>query len=164
LNPATPLDFERVYKEHKQGLYALALSVTRRPDQAEDAVHDAFTRIFRTKREPTGDYVAYVYACVRNAAIDKIRKRKHAQMPEAMIFESDAMAPQQMLEISERDQRLQDAITQLPSHEKQVIIMKIYGQLTFEQIAQANDQPLATVASRYRRTLAKLKDILEAQI
>ena len=158
------MDFERIYKEHKQGLYALALSVTKRPDQAEDALHDAFTRIFRTQREPTGDYVAYVYACVRNAAIDKLRKRTHAQMPEAMIFQSDAMRPPELLETEERDTLLQNAINELPEHEKQVIIMKIYGQLTFEQIAQANEQPLATVASRYRRTLTKLKSILEATI
>ena len=59
---------ERIYWDHRQGLYTLALAITRRPERAEDAVQDAFARLWTASRRPTGDPVPYVFAAVRNAA------------------------------------------------------------------------------------------------
>ena len=60
---------EAVYREQRQGLYSLAVSVTASHQLAEDAVHNAFERLIR-KSLPAGDLVPYVYRAVRNAAID----------------------------------------------------------------------------------------------
>src|SRR3954452_9099285 len=73
------LDLEDIYARHRQGLFTLALSITRCAARAEDAVHDAFVRLCRRRSvaaplEGTGaasqpDAVAYVFASVRNAAV-----------------------------------------------------------------------------------------------
>lgn len=201
---------EAIYQDHRQGLYTLALSITRNPDRAEDAVHDAVVRLFRTDKKPTGDPVAYVFAAVRNAAIDI--KRKRTELPigdQWSVFEaagatvringngrnaSDATTsgsrlngkslagtngrhhtgsfndsfrdgqPMSALLANETAQSVRDAVDLLPDAQKSVLVMKLYGDLTFDQIAQASDEPLSTVASRYRRALEKLKGELQAVV
>ena len=64
---------EQIYRLHRKGLYTLALAITRHPESAEDAVHEAIVRLCRSDRSPTGDPVAYVFAAVRNAAVDQKR-------------------------------------------------------------------------------------------
>lgn len=201
---------EMIYQGHRQGLYTLALSITRNPDRAEDAVHDAIVRLFRTNRQPTGDPVAYVFAAVRNAAIDIKRKRTELPMgdhwsmfestgatvrmngggkhvsagstngsrtngkPLARVngrhtdghggIRSDGDEPISTLLADETAQSVRDAVDELPEPQKQVLVMKLYGGLTFDEIAQANEEPLSTVASRYRRALEKLKDELQAVV
>ena len=171
---------ESIYREHRQGLFTLALSITRRRDRAEDAVHDAFTRMLRaeaSRAAPQGDRVAYAFASVRNAAIDIVRKKTELPI-DAIAGESAAGesiysrlrlsqsegslsepcdAP---LIAAEAQQRVRQAVDELPDATRQVLVMKLHGGLTFEQIAQAMNEPLSTVASRYRRALDRLKEKL----
>jgi len=158
---------ERIYQQHRQGLYTLALAVTRRPDQAEDAVHEAFVRLCRTARKADGDPTAYVFAAVRNAAIDQLRKRKRQGATVSIFAEtvSDTSAtPFRAAEHTERAALLRDALDELPPAQRDTIVMKIYGGLTFEQIAASFGEPLSTVSSRYRRGLEKLRDSVEALV
>ena len=52
---------------------------------------------------------------------------------------------------------VRDAIEALPDAQRQTLVLRIYGGLTFKQIAAACDEPLSTVASRYQRVLEDLK-------
>jgi len=163
-------ELEGIYGQHRQGLFTLALSITRRPEPAEDAVHEAFVRLCRTGRTPTGDLTAYVYAAVRNAAIDQVRRRKRQGNTESVsIFavappDDGGPGPDGFAEESERAAMLRDALDELPDLQRQAIVMKLYGGLTFEQIAQACGEPLSTVSSRYRRGLDRLKESIEALV
>ena len=62
------------------------------------------------------------------------------------------------LEQDERKQALLRAVDRLPAQQKEVITLKIWGELTFDEIARTLDESLNTVASRYRYALEKLKD------
>ena len=64
----------------------------------------------------------------------------------------------------ERDHLLQKAVGDLPDGQREVIVMKLYGGLTFEQIAAALDEPLSTVSSRYQRTLEQLRKNVESLV
>ena len=82
---------EDIYRDHRRGLFGLALSVVREAATAEDAVHEAFARLARQKGPPDGDATAYVYKAVRNAAIDQARRRKARPTPTddiASLFEN----------------------------------------------------------------------------
>ena len=57
-------------------------------------------------------------------------------------------------------QQIEQAIQTLPDYYKEVIILKIWGELTFEQIADTLDIPMNTAASRYRYALEKLRRTL----
>jgi len=152
---------EKVYREHRQGLFSFALSITGSREMAEDAVHVAFERLWRTRRKPKGDAVAYVFAAVRNAAVDQVRRRRELPPITAPIYDESAADPHQAIVEAERQDRIRAGVEALPAHEREVVVMKVYGGLTFKQIAEVLGEPLPTVASRYRRTLATLKTVLE---
>ena len=80
---------ERIYRKHRQGMYSLALSITRRPQAAEDAVQEAFVKLWRLGPAPRGDPVAYTYAAVRNAANDGFAD----QAASASILSSFSLTP-----------------------------------------------------------------------
>jgi len=170
---------EQVYREHRQGLYTLALAITRRPDRAEDAVQDAFARLWQSKNLPE-DPVPYVFASVRNAAVDDVRRSvRSAALSPVSIYNGlppsrrDASAagggsrpgaaaghgpagPEQSVIDAEQHRAIRDAVDALPQPEREAVVMKVYAGLTFDQIAQALGEPLPTVASRYRRALETL--------
>lgn len=159
-----------IYEQHRQGLFSLALSVTRKPELAEDAVHDAVVRLCRTRARPTGDPVGYVYAAVRNAAIDITRYRK--ARPEAsnrdaalFLFEQDAgPGVPEAVGDAELAGRAMALIEALPDKQREVLVLRLIGGLKFEQIAQTLDLPLGTVTTRYRRTIHAIRDRLSEQI
>ena len=157
---------EGIYQDHRQGLFTVALSITRDADRAEDAVHDAFAQLCRGAGTPTGDPVAYTYAAVRNAAIDILRKRSEVAVDfddrggASMFHWRSAPGSDAAAEVNEANTAVQSAIEELPDAQRQVLVMKAYAGLTFDQIAQACGEPLSTVASRYRRALETLKERL----
>ena len=62
------------------------------------------------------------------------------------------------LEKDEQQKALLRAVDRLPDEQKEVLTLKIWGELTFDEIARTLDASLNTVASRYRYALQKLKD------
>lgn len=165
-------DLEALYKEHRQGLYTLALAITRNEHRAEDAVHEAFVRMFRRSGGTMNDPAAYVFSSVRNAAIDQVRRDGRRKDRQGSIFdvgESDGVEPRDdrgpagpaaaALD-AERQAAVAEALERLSEPQREVIVMKIYGRLTFEQIGEALGERLSTVASRYRRGLGRLEEML----
>lgn len=152
---------EAVYRQHRQGLYTLALSITRQPETAEDAVHDAFSRLFGRPALPE-DLVPYIFASVRNAARDaRDRKPAGTLPPEASVFDGASRDPSASAERSEASARAREALESLAEEERETIVMKLYADLTLDQIANALNAPLPTVASRYRRGLQRIRKTLD---
>ncbi len=154
---------EAIYRRHRQGLYTLALSIAGRPEAAEDAVHDAVVRLCRRAARPSGDPVAYVFAAVRNAALDHRRRPRRTggvsifDLPEA----ADAGRPvDESAGDGERDRRVADALADLPAEQREAVVLHLFAGLTFAQAAEAVGVPLQTLASRYRRGLAALRSPL----
>ena len=63
-------------------------------------------------------------------------------------------------EHNERQAAIEDALRDLPTEQAEVLALKIWGELTFPQIAEALDIPPNTAASRYRYAISKLRETL----
>ncbi len=159
-------ELERIYEKHRQGLYTLALSITRHPSSAEDAVHEAFCRLYKLQVPPLHDKTAYVFAAVRNAAIDQNRRQKPTVQSELAIsmFDCGEASPDAKAITAEQESLVRQAMDKLTDEQRHTVVMKVYGGLTFDQIAQTLGEPLPTVAARYRRALEKLKEVLSRKI
>jgi RNA polymerase sigma-70 factor (ECF subfamily) len=152
-------------------LYTLALSVTGRPERAEDAVQEAFARVCRMPGAlaGAGDPVAYVFGAVRNAAVDQVRRpgvpgeaiANGDHLPPVSIFNGHVEAPDALALGAERERSVAEAVEGLPAEQREVVVLRVYGGLTFAQISDVTEAPLATVATRYRRALERLKRRLE---
>jgi RNA polymerase sigma-70 factor (ECF subfamily) len=160
-----------IYQTHRRGLYALALSVLRRPELAEDAVHDAFVKMTRLKAVPDGDPVSYTFACVRNAALDL--RGKQAQIGASgtgaagadiqaidLVAANPVANPAAQVLLGEEKARVQAALGRLNPDDREVILLRLWSNLSFQQIGEACHEPLGTIASRYYRALTQLRRLL----
>ena len=153
-------DLERVYREDRQALFTCALAVTRSVDRAEDALQEAFCRLFRMEERPRR-LRAYVFRAVRNAALDQVRRGpRPAQDLDESVFDP-APGPAAAAEEAEFGRRAAAELLALGDDEREVIVQHLYGGLTFREIAEVRDVPLGTAAAWYRRGLMKLRSRLE---
>lgn len=161
---------KKTYCAHRQGLYSLALSITGCGQQADDAIQAAFERLYRTSATPCGNNVSYVFAAVRNAAIDTMRSdRRIAETRETIFSEFDASqveatSPTDELLTTERNLILQSAVDALEDAEREVVVLKTFAELTFDAIGEVLNQPAKTVATRYRRALIRLEEKLRDKL
>ena len=158
-------NLEQLYARHRQGLFTVALSITRCAARAEDAVHDAFVRMCRVGTDRSAaaaqDLVAYAYAAVRNAAIDQQRRARTQATAVESIFNGVRPAPADRGALDdERERFVAAAIDELPDEQREAVVLRVYAQLSFAQIAVVLDAPLPTVATRYRRALERLRERL----
>lgn len=142
---------------HGAALVLLARQwVTRRAD-AEDVVQEAFVRFWRS-RDRVGDPTAYLYACVKHCALDWQRGQQRQNRREEATARPEAetcfTGP---LEQEERRASIEEALLSLPQDQREVLVMRIWGGLSFPQIAAALQLSVNTIVSRYRYALAKLR-------
>ena len=155
-------ELEQVYRQHRQALFSLALTITRCAGLAEDAVHEAFVRLCGRQERPSGRLDAYVFAAVRNAAVDCCRRVKREQSVAEALFADAPILNTPIVDAAKDElaERLQREIELLDDGTQEIIVMKIFGQLTFDEIGSVLNTPAATVATRYRRTLITLEERL----
>ena len=130
---------------------------------------DEFARLF-ARELPAVDLVAYVFRSVRNSAIDLTRTSNRQTSLKDSLFNgyhqpaNRSVEPTDELMIKERCEQLRDALEQLPEQEREAVILKSFAELTFEQAGSIANVPSKTIATRYRRALAKLETQLKHEI
>ncbi len=159
--PGAPLIAD-LYRQHAQGLFSIAMTVLHDAALAEDAVHDAVSRLL-DHHGIEGDPVAYLYASVRNAARDLVRRRsvRRAETIQDGLLDSGAGGVGEGCESDDLRRTLGAAVEALPPEQQEVLLMRAVGRLGFEQIAAAIGAPLGTVASRYSRGVEALRQQLQ---
>jgi RNA polymerase sigma-70 factor (ECF subfamily) len=159
---STHEDWKVCFSELGPGLLLFARQWVQSTADAEDIVQEAFVRFWRGNH--TAENRGLLYAMVRTIALDLIRRDSRRARREAAAFsdEDQSVAPKFQVE-DESQQALVLALDRLPKDQREVLVMKIWNELTFAEIAQALRLSQNTVASRYRYALAALRKILPAQ-
>ncbi len=160
--PGQDETWRELLARHGPALVLFARQWLGRHADAEDAVQDGFVRLLNARRTPD-DRLAYLYACVRTAAIDAARtraRRKRVDEKRATPESVFAEAPEQ----AELASAVDAALGGLPVEQREVVVMKIWGGLTFSQIAAALDLSPNTVASRYRYAIERLESALSHEV
>ncbi len=154
-------ELNEIYDKKGRQLYLIAYNILRSPQLAEDAVHDAFARLYSMNRTPER-LQAYTFQAVRNAAIDfyrsnqKIRDHGGQQQIDNQI-PGKPIAPGIYLENAEVAAQLNQAMGCLSTDEREVIILHLHAGLRFRQVADVMDRPMGTVVSWYHRGVEKLR-------
>jgi RNA polymerase sigma-70 factor (ECF subfamily) len=148
------VEVERLYREHGTALLLFAMSISLDRGRAQDAVHQVFLRMLETSRlDKVEDLKAYLFTCVRNAVLNdhKVSRRNAALDEESHWFD-----PPQRDYAAELN--LRRALESLPDDQRQVLVLHIWGELTFLQTAGVLGISSNTAASRYRYALANLRE------
>jgi RNA polymerase sigma-70 factor (ECF subfamily) len=155
-NVATHESWKTCFSELAPGLLLFARQWVRSGADAEDIVQEAFVKFWR--RNHNIDNRALLYATVRSIALDLIRRDSRRARREAEAYVEAAQAVEPQFEIANESQRLVGgAVDRLPHEQREVLVMKIWNDLTFAEIAEALGISQNTAASRYRYALAALK-------
>lgn len=150
-------------RRHGPALLLFARQWSSSHADAEDAVQNGFLKFWKNRRRGR-DQVGYFYACVRSAAMDMGRAQRRRRSRELAGRSAEPSAFQPQPQRAERAAQIEAALSRLPGDQREVVVMKIWGELTFAQIGQILDVPLATAASRYRLALARLAADLAEQV
>ncbi len=145
-------------------LVRFSVTITRNQHDAEDAVQAALVRVvavptlLRNAKAPW----AYLLQMVRNESIGILRRKKRWRLVQGI---TDLLTRRSVDELEREDSHRQIwlALRRLPVEQSEVIVLKIWEDMTFAQIAEILSLPSPTVASRYRYGLQKLELMLHSQ-
>ncbi len=160
-NVVTHEDWKVCFCELAPGLVLFARQFVRSSGDAEDVVQDAFVRFWR-KQHPIENR-ALLFATVRSIALDVLRRDARRARREAVVSADAEQAVRPQFDTGDDSQRaLAAAVDFLPAEQREVLVMKIWNELTFAEIATVLGISQNTAASRYRYALAALKKSLIA--
>ncbi|OAI48668.1 hypothetical protein AYO44_06810 [Planctomycetaceae bacterium SCGC AG-212-F19] len=150
--------FVALYDRFGSALFRTALGLIGAREEAEDAVQDVFVGLVQARGRLTEvhDLKAYLFTALRHAAV-----RLRAQLRKQPLAEVNGLAgPGAPEESSERGVRLEKALQTLPTEQREALVLKVTGGLTFAELAAVLGVGENTVASRYRYALEKLRSAL----
>jgi RNA polymerase sigma factor (sigma-70 family) len=153
-----------LYESHKDRLFTLARGLLGDASGAEDVVHDVFIGFVESlyKYHVNGGLQGYLATSVANRARDRLRavKRHEAHPPQVEAGGELRAMPETQAILQEETQRLRQALPQLPYEQREVVLLHLQGDLTFQKIAELQGVSLSTVQGRYRYGLEKLRSLL----
>ncbi|MEQ1862857.1 MAG: sigma-70 family RNA polymerase sigma factor [Chthoniobacteraceae bacterium] len=124
---------------------------------AEDAVQNGFVRFWKHQPQAGPEHYPLLYAAVRSSALDLIRSHERRTRREGddrvNVTRSDTTVFDTTIDQREHAEAVQASLDLLPQPQREVVVLKVWGELTFAQIAQALGESINTIASRYRYAL-----------
>jgi RNA polymerase sigma-70 factor (ECF subfamily) len=124
---------------------------------AEDVVHEVFIRLM-AQRHPPRQVRAWLFQAVRNAAISRLRSQTRRRRREQERAAAEWFVPQ--LDQGLDGDAVQEALAGLAIEQREIIVMRLWGGVTWEEAAESTGQAVSTLFSRYRAGLAALRERL----
>ena len=150
--------FEELYRATDSAIYGYALSLMRNHLEAQDIMMDTYLKIRCAAHlyMPMGKPMAWILTITKNIARTKLRSAGR-QIPLDDLEETTPSFDRD----SEEAVALEQAMKVLGDQERQILILHAVTGLKHREIAEMLGMPLATVLSKYARSLKKLKKALE---
>lgn len=173
MNRGSKEGLKEVYEEYASYIYGIVRSLLQSREEAEDITSDFFIRLWEKSDtyKPGSGHKGWMATIARNLAVDHIRKHKREEITDfsaerdgeepaaarVASYAAKAGAKPGVEEEVVSAISMQEALASLKETERQVVHMKIMGELTFQEISDILQEPLGTVAWRYREAVKKLR-------
>ena len=166
---------ETLYLRYRQGVYSWLLRMTGDAAEAEDIYQDVWLKVIRSASNyRSGNFRAWLWQIVRNNTTDRMRKRSPSLVLDAPVCAdgegentvvdqlSDDAAANALMQIEECERRRMacDAIDALPTAQREIVLLRINGGLSFKEIADMLASPIGTVLARMHNAVKNLKAAL----
>ena len=157
-----PIDAEQLGRLLDEHGSALALYAAQWTDSADDCVQEALVELARQRQSPE-HVIAWLYRVVKHRALNTARgDRRRRERESRAIAERFPDNGQPVAFGGDEVIAARDALLHLESGERELVIMRIWGNLTYEEIGAALNISTATAYRQYERALTKLRNILES--
>jgi RNA polymerase sigma-70 factor (ECF subfamily) len=158
--------------EHLDGLYSYALILSRNRTEAEDLVQETCLRAIRAmdRLRPDSNAKSWLFTILRNIWFNQLRQWRTA--PENVELDLDGNGPNAAVDTAKdphaiyvsniEQEQVRAAIQHLPIEFREIIILREYEELSYQEIATVLECPPGTVMSRLARARSKLRDLLSS--
>ena len=157
---------------HQQRIYSFIFSKVFDKDIAEDIFQDTFIKVIKTlkrgKYNEEGKFLPWVMRISHNLVIDHFRKNK--RMPKfensgdfnifSVLCDSDLNAEKQIIK-DQIEADVQELIKELPEDQLEVLVMRIYKDMSFKEISERTGVSINTALGRMRYALINLRKVIE---
>ncbi len=123
---------------------------------AEDVVQDVFVRLMCQRKVPANPK-AWLFRCVRNAAISRLRSRSRRRQHHERLAASAATMFRPDPAAAIDAVAAEEALTELPRELREVVVLRIWGRMKLREIAEITGRPVSTLMSRYQSALEKIR-------
>jgi RNA polymerase sigma factor (sigma-70 family) len=159
-------------QRHKSRVYTAIYLMVKNRDLAEDIFQDTFVKVIDTLKggryNEEGKFLPWVLRIAHNLCIDHFRKQ--AKMP--TVSPDDDYDPFAHLDMregtiedrimkSQSHEKLRRLIQELPEEQREVLVMRIYGGLSFKEIAEATQVSINTSLGRMRYALGNIRKLID---
>lgn len=155
--------FDRLYARYERRLYGYVRRMVGESGRAEDLLQEVFMKVLsdRSFDPGRGRFSAWLFTVARNACLMELRSQQrrgaaHRKIPEP----SPSRAPDELLEPSRRVER---ALAELSEAQRQLLLLKQVGQLTYAEIAAVIGVAEGTVKSRLHEATRRFRATLEPE-
>lgn len=150
------------YRTHAPRLLLYARQWLPERADAEDAVQAGFVKYWRHKPHPQRPDIPLLFTAVRTAALDMIKRNQRRAKRETavMVDKDDVWWDASSVEETERAENLHSALATLDQPQREAVVLRIWADMTFADIARMTNESINTIASRYRYALANLKKLI----
>jgi len=148
--------FNLLVRQWEKPIYNFIVRMIGDRDQAMDLCQDAFMKAYReldTLKDPDR-FSSWLYRIAHNTCFSKLRKDQGKTFVE---LEPETHASRMPIE---NRLAVEKALQQLPEDQREAVVLKVYQNLKFEEIAAIQDAPVSTVKSRLYMGFEKLRSIL----
>tara|TARA_B100002052_G_scaffold258449_1_gene250420 strand:+ start:754 stop:1323 length:570 start_codon:yes stop_codon:yes gene_type:complete len=162
--------FGQLYSATSSQLYSLLLRILRSPERAQDALQDAYVRIWQkahTYAPERGAPLTWLLSIARYRALDMLRRKQpEVAMPEepdrvaTLLEDEQSLSPLEENENQQSLSAINACLGDLSDEQRQCVLLAYYEGLTHQELAERMDAPLGTVKSWIRRGLLRLRDCL----
>ena len=167
-----PEAFGEIVKRWERKIFALCYGMLAREDEAKDATQEAFIAAYRNLAKFRGD--AKVSSWLHRIAVNQCLTKKRREKVRSETFLDEEKnedekyfvaplkeSPACSFEQNEMTRTVRQAINSLPADLRQIVVMKEFEEMTFQEISETLEMPLSTVKSRLYTALKQMRLKLE---
>lgn len=160
------LAFAALYSRYKQPVYVFALRMLREPEKARDAFQSAFLKAFEC-RSDLGRVVrfrSWIFTVVRNQCLNELRRQKSIDTSYEEMDELQGNDDGSTMEREDENRLLREAILRLRAEYREVLLLREYQDLSYEEIAAVTGSTESAVKSRLFKARQQLHRMLKPYV
>lgn len=154
--------FERVFKTHYGPLCAFAMGYLKDKDATEEVVQQVFYNVWDRRKTTniTSSFKAYLYQAVRNHCLNTLKHEQVKASAHGELLRGEEPGEENNLESIELKERIDAAISELPTERQKIFRMSRFEELKYKEIAEKLQISVKTVENQMGKALKHLRESL----
>ncbi|MDZ4676959.1 MAG: sigma-70 family RNA polymerase sigma factor [Oligoflexia bacterium] len=157
--------YAELVKRHQKALYRLALRFTRDHGSAEDVVQDSLVKAYQKLHtfEERSSFKSWLFRIAINTSKNKLRAQSNTDLDIENVIVSVDSKVEADFEYKEVQGFINEEVQKLPDRQRMALTLRVFEDMSFQEIAQIMDCPYDTAKANYRHAVLKLKKVLTAK-